>query len=436
MLVADAICVLTRPALRVPPETFLSLGLEGERMLWDTGDADGWAFAGRGAAARVEAWGERRFEDARDAAARIFASLLDLDKGAPVPAMRMFGGLSFQPQGIAPPPWTGFADASFVLPRWTYCVSKDAAFVRVAVPAGELRGVEERLAAVLHALEAAPERVSLPPPNRARARLIEMERTVWDQMVEGALRSIRSHELEKVVTARRSAVTLRTAIDLPAALGRMRRLEPTCTRFALEREGGVFLGATPERLAVLRGLRVEVDALAGSIPRRDRGEEAELLASDKDQREHALVVEGIRAALASFCDDVAAPTTPAVRTLRAVHHLWTPITAVLRAPTHVLDLVAAVHPTPAVCGLPRERARGWIAAHEPVPRGWYASPVGWFDEAGEGQFSVAIRSALVKGTDAWLFAGCGIVEGSDPALEYEETGVKQTTMLATLGVSP
>src|SRR5512140_1940579 len=370
MLAADALCVLTRPAPRVPAEAFLGLPLEGERMLWDAGD--GWAFAGRGAAARVEAWGERRFEEARDHAARVFASLLDLDNG-PAPGMRMFGGLSFQPQGTAPPPWTGFADASFVLPRWTYCVSKDAAFVRAVVPAGELRGAEDRMATVLRALESAPDRVTVPPsPTGERASLVEMERTVWDHLVEGALRSIRSRELEKVVTARRSAVTLRTPIDLPGALGRMRRLEPTCTRFALEREGGVFLGATPERLAVLRGLRVEVDALAGSIPRRDEGEEKELIASDKDQREHMLVVEGIRAALASFCDQIDTPHPPGVRTLRAVHHLWTPITASLRARTHVLDLVAAVHPTPAVCGLPRERARGWIASHEPTPRGWYA----------------------------------------------------------------
>ena len=431
MLVADALCVLTRPAPRVPVEAFLGLPLDGERMLWDTGD--GWAFAGRGAAARIEAWGDGRFSEARAQGERVFASLLDLEPAA-APKMRMFGGLSFQPQGVAPPPWTGFADASFVLPRWTYCVSKDEAFVRVVAPPSELRAIEDRLATIMHALEATPPRATMPPPNGAR--LIEMERTVWDELVLGALRSIRSRELEKVVAARRSAVTLHAPIDLPAALGRMRRLEPTCTRFALEREGGVFLGATPERLAVLRGLRVEVDALAGSIPRRDEGEEAELLASDKDQREHALVVDGIRAALAGFCDQIDAPGTPQVRTLRAVHHLWTPITAALRAPTHVLDLVAAVHPTPAVCGLPRERARGWIATHEPTPRGWYASPVGWFDAAGEGQFAVAIRSALVKGTDAWLFAGAGIVEGSDPGLEYKETGVKQTTMLKALGVSP
>ncbi len=435
MLAADAICVLTRPAPRVRVESFLGLPLDGERMLWDAGD--GWAFAGRGAAARVESWGDRRFPTAREAAERVFASILDLERGG-APSLRMFGGLAFQPQGqtagAAQAPWAGFADASFVLPRWTYCLSKDAAFVRVAVPAGELRGVEDRLASVLHALEAAPDHVTAPTPNGAS--ILEMDRTVWDELVLGALRSIRSHELEKVVTARRSAVALRAPIDLPAALACMRRLEPTCTRFAVEREGGVFLGATPERLALLHGLRVEVDALAGSIPRRDAGEEATLLASDKDQREHAPVVDGIRSALAPFCDRVDAPATPGIRTLRAVHHLWTPISATLRAPMHVLDLVAALHPTPAVCGLPRETARGWIAAHEPVPRGWYASPVGWFDASGEGQFSVAIRSALVAGTRAWLFAGCGIVEGSDPALEYEETGVKQTTMLATLGVSP
>jgi menaquinone-specific isochorismate synthase len=433
MLAGDAICVLTRSAPRVPVEAFLALPLQGERLLWDDGD---WAFAGRGAAARVEAWGGERFARAREAAERVFASVLDLDSGA-APPPRLFGGVSFQPQEVAPPPWSGFADASFVLPRWTYCVSREEAFVRVAAPAGALRAVEDRLAGVVRALEDVPAPPA--PLTQDGVRLTEMTRPVWDELVHDALRSIRRHELEKVVAARRSAVSLRAAIDLPAALARMRQLEPTCTRFALEREGGVFLGATPERLALLQGLRLEVDALAGSIPRRggdDEAEIAELYASDKDAREHALVVEGIRAALGPLCARIHAPEAPMVRSLRAVHHLWTPIRAVLRAPAHVLDLAAAVHPTPAVCGLPRERARGWIAAHEPTPRGWYASPVGWFDARGEGQLSVAIRSALVKGTEAWLFAGAGIVEGSDPANEYRETGVKQTTMLAALGVAP
>jgi menaquinone-specific isochorismate synthase len=452
MLAGDAICLITRPAPRLPAHAFLALDparfgdarVEGERMLWDDGAEDGWASAGRGAAARVEAWGEGRFRAARESSQRLFASVLDLDRDRALPGPRLFGGASFQPQKARalPPPWTGFADASFVLPRWTYGVSRDGAFVRFAAPAGALRGGEQRVQGVVRALEDAAGAHGENAPRarpRAAARVYEMARPVWDELVQGALQSIRRHELEKVVTARRSAVSLGEPIDLPAALARMKQLEPTCTRFALEREGGVFLGATPERLALLRGLRVEMDALAGSIPRRDGGggaEIAELRASEKDGREHALVVDGIRAALEPFCVEIDAPRVPEVRSLRAVHHLWTPVRALLRARAHILDLVAAVHPTPAVCGLPRERARGWIAEHEPVPRGWYASPVGWFDAEGEGQFSVAIRSALVKGKGAWLFAGCGIVEGSDPASEYKETSVKQTTMLATLGALP
>jgi salicylate biosynthesis isochorismate synthase len=453
---AGALTVLTRRAPRVPVEAFLALPLEGERLLWEDGHpgADGWAFAGRGAAARVEAWGDARLTDARDAVSRVFAQLaLRGEAGAPRP--RMFGGVAFQPQGGAAAPWAGFADASFVLPRWTYCVSRDAAFVRVAAHPFELRALEERLGQVIDALAAARVAPSVTPPSAppaapsnasfavkargARAeggRIVEMDRAEWDEVIHDALRAIRRGDLEKVVASRRSAVTLRAPVDLPGALARMRDLEPTCTRFAVEREGTTFLGATPERLTSLRGLCAEVDALAGSIPRRDGEEIAELFASDKDAREHALVVDGIRAALAPFCASIDVPRPPIVRTLRAVHHLWTPIRASLRAPAHVLDLVAALHPTPAVCGLPRERARAWIAAHESVPRGWYASPVGWLDDAGEGQFAVAIRSALVKGLDAWLFGGAGIVEGSDAALEYRETGVKQTTMLAALGVEP
>ena len=433
MLAGDAICLMTRRAPRVPVEAFVALPLDGERLLWDDGSH---GVAGRGAAARVEAWGERRFAQAREVAARVFASVLDLDPGA-APPLRLYGGVSFQPQHRAPPPWIGFADASFVLPRWTYCTSADGAFVRLAVPASAMVGAQERLESVVRALERAEEPQS-PLARAQEAQLVEMARPIWDGLVHDALRSIREHELEKVVAARSSAVSLGAPIDLPAALARMRHLEPACTRFALEREGGVFLGATPERLAVLQGPRLEVDALAGSIPRHgdDAAEIALLMASEKDCREHALVVEGIRAALFPFCAEIVAKGGPDVRTLRAVHHLWTPIRAALKRPTHILDLVAAIHPTPAVCGVPRERARGWIAAHEPAPRGWYASPVGWFDAEGQGQFSVAIRSALVKGTDAWLFAGAGIVEGSDPENEYRETGVKQTTMLATLGVMP
>jgi isochorismate synthase EntC len=103
---------------------------------------------------------------------------------------------------------------------------------------------------------------------------------------------------------------------------------------------------------------------------------------------------------------------------------------------HVLDLVRALHPTPAVCGTPRDAAIRWIASHEPETRGWYAGAVGWFDAAGDGAFSVAIRSGVLTRQEAWLYAGAGIVEGSDPALEYAEARVKQAPMLTALGFLP
>jgi menaquinone-specific isochorismate synthase len=429
----DPLCVITRPAPRVPVEAFLALPIEGERLLWDDGTS---ACAGRGAAARVEASGDGRFRDVRRLSDQVFASIREIDGGG-AGALRLFGGFAFEPQRAPQAPWTGFADASFVLPRFSYCTSATSAVLRVVAPASALRGAEDRLASIAQGLERAREPSCLRPHAARPARLMEMARPDWDALVRGALHAIRSGGLEKVVAARTSAVTLDAPIDLPSALARMRRLEPSCMRFVFERERSVFLGASPERLAVLAGAVLEADALAGSISRREGEDDAEiaaLRASEKDGREHAHVVDGIRAALGPFCADLEAPARPAVRSLRAVHHLWTPIRAIVGRSTHILDLVEAIHPTPAVCGLPRDRARDFIAAHEPAPRGWYASPVGWFDADGQGQFAVAIRSALVRATDAWLFAGAGIVEGSEPGNEYRETGVKQTTMLAALEV--
>ena len=115
-------------------------------------------------------------------------------------------------------------------------------------------------------------------------------------------------------------------------------------------------------------------------------------------------------------------------------HLHTPLTGVLREAVHVLDLVAAVHPTPAVGGVPRQDSVAWIAAHEPDPRGWYAGPVGWFDAGGDGEFAVAIRSGVLEARRAHVYAGAGIVAASDPAAEYAETSVKQRSILRALGI--
>jgi menaquinone-specific isochorismate synthase len=256
-------------------------------------------------------------------------------------------------------------------------------------------------------------------------------------MIDDALAQIRAQTLEKVVPMTLCHVTSASAFDVAAALAKMRASYPECVRFAFQRGEATFLGASPERLLARHNLAVEADALAGSAPRgNDEITMRALLASDKDRREHQVVVNAIRGALSPLSCEIRVPDAPVIRSLRNVHHLWTPITATLTHPMHVLDLVRALHPTPAVCGTPREAAIAWIAAHEPAQRGWYAGAVGWFDASGDGAFSVAIRSGVLERHEAWLYAGAGIVEGSDPSAEYAETRVKQSPMLTALGLLP
>lgn len=253
----------------------------------------------------------------------------------------------------------------------------------------------------------------------------------WRSLVVDALRRIEARELDKLVAARCSVVRAPAPIDVLATLARLRGPAQAGVLFAFERGGATFLGLSPERLVTLSGTTVSTDALAGTGP-----DAAWLLASAKDRGEHAIVVEGIRRALSPVCASFDAPGTPRVRALPGLCHLWTPIRATLSGPVHVLDLVARLHPTPAVAGAPSAPAVAWIAAHEPVPRGWYAGPIGWFDARGDGDFAVAIRSGVVAGDRAFLWVGAGIVPASDPDREYRETEDKQRALLGALGVTP
>src|SRR5262249_51738313 len=148
---------------------------------------------------------------------------------------------------------------------------------------------------------------------------------------------------------------------------------------------------------------------------------AALLADEKERREHALVVRGLSQALEGVCSELHVPEQPTLRRTANVQHLHTPIEATVTSDRHVLDLVELLHPMAATAGLPRQKALCLIRERETFSRGWYAGPIGWLDAAGNGEFAVALRSALVRGNEASLFAGCGIVAGSDPEREYEES---------------
>ena len=272
------------------------------------------------------------------------------------------------------------------------------------------------------------------PASRAG---IETSREEWTAQVETALDRIDAGRLTKVVLAQALTVGLEDSIDVPATLERLRRRYPNCYRYLLRHaDGGTFFGAPPERLVAKRGDRVETEALAGSAPRGETPEAdddyaAAMLADEKLRHEHDLVVEAIREQLAPIARDLSIDERT-IRRLATIQHLRTPIEATLEADRHVLDLVEALHPTPAVGGVPPAVAWETIRETESFDRGWYAGPVGWFDAAGDGEFAVGIRSGVATDRTVTLFAGNGIVADSDPAEEWDEVQLKFRPILDEL----
>jgi menaquinone-specific isochorismate synthase len=246
-------------------------------------------------------------------------------------------------------------------------------------------------------------------------------------------------ELRKVVLSRSVTAELSGPLPLSAVLRRLRAHEPSCTIFSLPVPNGTFFGASPELLMARNGRRISCHPLAGTIARGDTARtdadaQGRLAASAKDRAEHRYVVDAITAALRPLCDALTVPNEPSLVAFRAVAHLGTRIEGRLISPTSVLDLLERVHPTPAVGGTPREAALATIAEGEPVARDYWAGPVGWVDAAGDGEWMIGIRSALLHtdGRAVTLHAGSGVVAESDPEAEAAETDVKLGSVLESL----
>jgi isochorismate synthase len=441
------------PAPISRPEVLLLTMPQRQALLWQPATSGEPAFAGLGAACRIDLSGPERLRDLRQQADAFFERIAIRDSPAcQAPSPRFFGGLSFLPASplatrapcAGAAPFSAFGDGSFTLPRWRYACDGKAASLTLTVngEADLLPGWRREVGAEFDALIAALSRGEIhkgPEEGLPPMDIHHQDPAAWRRQVEDILLAIAEGRVEKVVAARRSVVELPRPVRDAEVLSRLRAEQPECTCFAFRRVGGggslTFLGATPERLVERRGLNVRSDALAGSIARKGTEREPEdgqrLLKSGKDGEEHAPVVRDIVAALRPFCSRLSVTDRPRIRSLRHVLHLHTAIEGELIAGTHVLELTAALHPTPAVGGAPRAEALRWIAEHE-EDRGWYAGPVGWFDGSGDGEFAVAIRSGLLEPGRAHVYAGAGIVRGSDPAAEYRETAVKQLALLRAL----
>lgn len=257
-----------------------------------------------------------------------------------------------------------------------------------------------------------------------------LESADYPAQVAHALTAIRAGQLEKVVLASARDLSANKPLNIFNILDRLRVQYNGCFSYSWgDCLGGSFLGATPERLCRLIGSTLHSEALAGSAPRgKTVAEDAEfaraLLSSAKDLREHTLVRNYIVQKLSALGINAQYKPSPQLRQLENVQHLATPIQARCEHPAHILDLAAALHPTPAIAGLPLDAARAWIRQAESFARGPYAGCLGWFNLHGEGELVVALRCACVRADQIRLFAGAGIVEGSDPATEDYEVELK------------
>jgi len=260
--------------------------------------------------------------------------------------------------------------------------------------------------------------------------------------VATAVERIRAGDLRKVVLARTVEVDAGRPLDPLRLALRLRAVDPRAYTFITPvgpgDYGSLLVGASPELLISRYGRAVRSTPLAGSAPRagdpdEDRANAEALRASAKNREEHAIVVEAIADALVPVCEHLRWDPEPVMLETANVWHLATRFEGELRDPApSVVDLVAALHPTPAVCGTPTDVARSLIAELEPFDRGGYAGPVGWMDAEGDGEWAIALRCAELRGDRATLFAGAGIVRDSEPSLEVEETDRKFRAFLDSL----
>ena len=357
---------------------------------------------------------------------------------------RLFGGFAFQDDFVPDNTWSVFNSAEFVLPHYQLAQRDGATYLTINALVGPdeeledaLRGLAEALAARLASTPSQP-----PTPSGGASLRYPMTRAMWNEVIDRATATIADGRLQKVVLARVCEVRAGALIDATAPLAYLDAHYGDSYRFLFEPcPHHAFIGATPELLVSKRSRNVATMALAGSAargatPAEDDALAAHLLASVKDRHEHQLVVDAIRAHLADAADDLDLPAQPAVLKLRNIQHLLTPITGRLRRPADgILPLVRRLHPTPAMGGVPPERALAFLRDAEPVPRGWYAAPIGWIDGALDGVFAVGIRSAVTQHDRAWLYAGAGIVAGSSPEREWAETALKFRPMLGALGAA-
>jgi menaquinone-specific isochorismate synthase len=450
------VSVTVEVGLRDPCAAVFASRLASDRWFcWEEPDR-GFALAGLGVAHEAVSRGRQRFaEVARECLQVGRDAVVDEPTGLPAGAGPVWlGGFAFAPDGSGSPTWSSLPPASMVLPELSLCRSGDATFLTLNALVGgsasagyagtDGDGTRGDAAAVAEALEARlaglrDEPLPLLDPHPTASATIRSARPPreFEAAVEAATGRIEAGEMSKVVLAREVIVEAASAHDTAALFGAMREQFPSCFCFCCGTPEAAFVGASPELLVRRAGASVSTVALAGSTrrssdPAVDDHLGEQLLRSDKNRREQRIVAERIVRALRPHAVWVEAAAEPEIAKVANIQHLATPVIAQLAEPHSAIELAGMLHPTPAVGGEPWPPAERTIAELEGMDRGWYAAPVGWMDATEDGEFCVALRSALIRDREAHLFAGVGVVAGSDPAAELAETEVKLQALLPFL----
>lgn len=437
---------LSLPCPNVTLASFLYNARGNARFYWESA-REHITFAGTGTALEIMAWGTERFEKIQQQARSLFADALIEHSGEALATPRLFGGFAFRDDFIPDNTWSDFTPAHFVLPHYQLVSIHGEKWLTINahIPYGEnpratmddlKQALQERIT-YLQVIEAPPDFQQ--DENQIINIDYPMRYETWQAMIERVVERMKTGEFNKVVLSRVAEIRFRNRVNVDNALRYLAEHYSESYRFLFEpRPYHAFYGATPELIASVNGKRIETMGLAGSIRRGDTAQEDDalgqaLLTNIKDRYEHQIVVDAIRERLTPLTSELTIPPMQLLR-LSNIQHIYTPIEGKLKERMDVLSLLEKLHPTPALGGDPHAIAMRVIQENETIPRGWYASPVGWIDRNLDGHFTVAIRSAVAQERRVWVYSGAGIVADSQANTEWNETALKFRPMLHALGI--
>ena len=334
--------------------------------------------------------------------------------------------------------WTDFQTSNWYVPKLIYLCAgkKNYALLNFVARGNELNNLEDKFSERIGVLNINnglfnKNGFDLSDPIEEDPEDLES----WTTKINSALNEISQGHISKVVLSRRVEKDLHEQPSIQKIIDKLKEDYKDCYIFAYKKNGSVFIGASPEKLLSFNHRSIETDALAGSIRRglddyEDRELELKLLDDSKNLREYGEVVKFVINAISPFTKNINHFEKPFIKKLLNIQHLWTPIKAELETDNDIEEIIKRLHPTPAICGTPRETALKLISEIEDYPRGLFSGIIGWYNFEIQGEFAVAIRSALLKNKKLYAFAGCGIVDGSNPKEEFEETKLKLKPILS------